>query len=177
VQNFATKARPLTDLLTKDSNGYWTADCEKAFQSLKKGLVEAPILAFPDFNQKFILTTDASKRGFGAVLSQIQDDGKEHPVAYASTATRRGQENHSAFELEFSALAWAVEYFSHYLRGQHFTIYTDCQALTHIPKANRLSGKWARYAITLQSYNYTIIYKKGKTNHVADALSRYSTWN
>ena len=84
IPQFSTFTRPLHDLTRKEAIFEWTADCEQSFQSLKKRLVEASVLAYPSFQKLFILETDASGIGLGAVLSQPQSDQKSHPIAYAS---------------------------------------------------------------------------------------------
>ena len=79
-------ATPLTDLTRKSQPNkvVWTPDCTESFQKLKNALCSAPILQSPNFDEKFILQTDASDRGIGAVLSQLDEDGMDHPVSYFS---------------------------------------------------------------------------------------------
>ena len=98
----------------------WTAACDKAFDDLKSALVECVALAHPDFEKPFILCTDASLDGIGAVLSQVQDgEDRARPVAFASKSLSRCQANYPAHRLEFLALKWAVcDKFSHWLKRQ-----------------------------------------------------------
>ena len=96
---------------------------------MKQRLVTAPILAYPDYKKKFILATDASYHGFGATLSQIAEDQKEHPIAYASKSLLKEEVNYGASELECAAIVWAIEHFYKYLETEHFTLITDHSAL------------------------------------------------
>ena len=100
-----------------------TAAAEEAFHTLKKKCAMAPVLAFADLKKPFLLETDASKYGLGAVLQQVQEDGRYHPVAYTSRALCRSQANYHSSKLEFLALKWAVtQQFKEYLMYQPFTI-------------------------------------------------------
>ena len=84
IQNFAKVANPLFALTRKDARFLWSTTCQEAFEELKQRLTSAPLLAFPDFDKSFVLETDASRIGLGAVLAQAQDDGTIRPIAYAS---------------------------------------------------------------------------------------------
>ena len=84
ISKFAQIARPLHQLTLKDVPFEWTASCQTSFDHLKNLLIQSPILAYPYFSEDFTLETDASVKGLGAVLSQHQEDGKLHPVSYAS---------------------------------------------------------------------------------------------
>ena len=100
-----------------------TAAAEEAFHTFKKKCATAPVLAFADLKKPFLLETDAIKYGLGAVLQQLQEDGKYHPVAYASCALHRSEANYHSSKLEFLALKWAVtQQFKEYLMYQPFTI-------------------------------------------------------
>ena len=88
IKGFAQRARPLYELLKKEADFVWTSSQENAFQELKMALVEAPVLAFPNFDKEFILTTDASGLAIGAILTQIGKDGKEHLISCHSCSLR-----------------------------------------------------------------------------------------
>ena len=103
----------------------WTAECEVAFKEIKKRLVSAPVLRPPDLGRPFILWTDASEKGFGAVLEQESEDGQRHPIAYASQVTNGAERNYAPTELEVAALVFALEYFRVYLLGNQVKAYTD----------------------------------------------------
>ena len=121
IPNFAKVAQPLHQLTAKNVPFNWTAECEAAFLSLKTRLVTPPVLAYPSFTKDFTLETDASIQGLGAVLSQVQEDGKLHPVAYASRALNPSEKNYGVTELETLAVVWAVTHFHSYLYGNKVT--------------------------------------------------------
>ena len=107
----------------------WTTDCQSAFEELKERLVKAPVLAFPVFAKSFILETDASIKGLGAVLSQLQGDGHVHPVAYASCSLTKGEKGYAITELETLAVVWGISHFHAYLYGHDVTVCTDHSAV------------------------------------------------
>ena len=129
IPDIETISRALTALTRKNMEFKWTADCEAAFKEIKKRLVSAPVQRSPDLNQPFILWTDASEKGFGAVLEQNSEDGQRHPIAYASRATNGAERKYTPTELEVAALVFALEYFRPYLLGNQVKVCTDHQAL------------------------------------------------
>src|SRR6185295_3801042 len=129
IQNFSSIARPLNSLLQKDEPYHWQNKQQKAFEELKSRLITAPILAYPNFKETFILATDASYNGFGATVSQLDRNGKEHPIAYASKSLRKEEMNYAATELECAAVVWAIEHFHKYLGATKFILVTDHSAL------------------------------------------------
>ena len=135
----------------------------------------SPVLAYPKFGfgNTFILETDASTVGLGAVLSQVQDDGNIHPVAYASRSIDKHEKNYGISELETLGLVWAVHYFRPYLLGHPCTVYTDHAACLSILNTARPSGKLARWALTIQEM---IKHKAGKRNGNAFAISKSGTF-
>ena len=124
VLNFGLIANPLYQLMNKTTTFHWTADCQKAFEKLKTALVSAPILGFPNEKDQFVLCTDASLTGIGAVLSQKQKNG-EKVIAYASKVLQKGQRNYSATKRELFAVVFFTSYFKEFLLGQKFQIITD----------------------------------------------------
>jgi hypothetical protein len=127
VKNFGQISKPLTDLLKKDSVFKWTAETESAFRQLQQALVTAPVLAIPDFAKPFVVETDASNGGIGAVLSQ---DG--HPIAYLSRALGPKNLGLSAYEKEFLAILLAVDHWRQYLQVHEFTIQSDHRSLASL---------------------------------------------
>lgn len=186
VDGFAKLAKPLHQLVadlagTKSRKGSgqalgaaWTPLCEGSFNALKSKLVSAPVLAYADFSRPFILETDASHSGLGAVLSQETDSGVR-PVAYASRGlrpTERNMSNYSSMKLEFLALKWAVtEKFREYLLGHKCVVYTDNNPLSHLQSA-KLGAVEHRWAAELAVFDLEIKYRSGRSNRNADALSR-----
>jgi hypothetical protein len=131
VPDFAEIAKPLTALTRKDQAFAWGPSEQKAFEELKNRLCTTPVLAYPNFELPFILTTDASKVAVAAILSQVQD-GLERPVAYASRQLNRSEQAYSASECEILSLIWATKIFKCHLFGKPFVVRTDHSALTYL---------------------------------------------
>ena len=110
IQGFSKLAAPLHKLLQKDARYEWTDEQERAFRSLKSKLISPPILRYPDYSRRFVLTTDASNEGLGAVLSQ-GEIGKDLPVAFASRSLNKAERNYSTTEKELLAIVWGVYVF------------------------------------------------------------------
>ena len=138
-------AHPLHYLTRKDVPFHWDTECQATFDDLKSRLVSAPVLAYPEFSKDFVLETDASYVGLGAVLSQLQDDGKLHPLSYASRALTAPEKNYSVTELETLAVVWAIGHYRAYLYGHNVKIYTDHSAVKAVLGATNLGGKHARW--------------------------------
>ena len=174
IHNFATIAAPLSDLIRKNrpNRVEWTPACDKAFDDLKKQLCSDPVLKSPDFSKAFILQTDASNRGVGAVLSQIGDDNEEHPVAYFSRKLLLREEKYSTIEKECLAIKLAIQAFRVYLLGKPFTIQTDHRSLEWLDRLKKNNARLTRWSLALQPYQYTVKYRTGKSNSNADGLSR-----
>ena len=174
IPGFAKVASPLHALTRKGVAFEWSSECEAAFNQLKSLLVTAPVLAYPQFgpNHSFILETDASGCGLGAVLSQEQPDGKLHPIAYASRSLHNHERNYAISELETLGLVWSVKHFRMYLLGHHCTVYTDHSACVSLLNTPKPSAKLARWAMTIQEFDLTIKHRAGRVNQRADALSR-----
>ncbi|XP_040182571.1 uncharacterized protein LOC120915831 [Rana temporaria] len=174
VPEYSTLAKPLTDLTKKSlpKQVAWSPECATAFQGLKTALSEAPVLAAPDPTKTFLVHTDASMFGLGAVLSQVGEDGMEHPVAYLSRKLLPREVSYATVEKECLALVWALKKLQPYLYGRAFTLLTDHNPLIWL---NRVSGdnpRLLRWSLALQPYNFTLQYRPGKQNGNADGLSR-----
>ena len=175
IKAFAKIADPLNCLLAKDKEWEWGEAEQKAFDELKFKLLEGTATQFPDFTKRFYLKTDGSGTTVGAVLSQRDVRNKDVLVSCASQKLNSLQSSWAAFDKEFYALIWGVRTYSHYLRFAKFTIVTDSKPLlsaVNMNTKNDGNGKRMRWSIELSSYNYDIVYKKGKWHSDADALSR-----
>ena len=170
---FSSISYPLYNLTRKDSPFEWTSDCATAYQQLKTQLTQAPVLAYPQFGKEFLLETDASGVGLGAVLSQKQNDDTIRPIAFASRTLQPHEKNYGISEMEGLGVVWAVKHFRHYTYGHHCTVYTDHEALKSLLNTPQPSGKLARWGMALQELDLQIEYSPGKANAKADALSRY----
>ena len=117
---------------------------------------------------EFVLETDASLAGLGAILSQRDDKGRLHPVAYASRSLHKHKLNYPITELETLGLVWAVKYFRAYLLGHHCVVFTDHSACTSLLHGTHLSAKLARWAMIIQEMNLDIRHCSGKSNCAAN---------
>ena len=171
MAGFSVVANLLFALTNKDMEFIWSPACEEALHKLKGLLIEAPVLAFPEFDRGFLLDTDASGVGLGAVLAQKQNDGSVSPVAYASRTLQLHEQNYGVTELEALGVVWAVWHFRHYLYGHHCDVFTDHEALKSLLNTLHPSGKLASLALALQEVDLSIFYRPGKKNVLADARS------
>jgi hypothetical protein len=172
VKGFSKIAGPLTELTKKDVPFIWAQGQQESFDKLKKMLVENPILSHPDFSKDFILITDASADGLGAILSQKNENDKEVVIAYASRRTNNNERNYPITDLECLAIIWAVKHFHKFLINTKFKVITDHAALKGLMKDQEPKGRRARWMMELQQYNFEIMHRSGKLNTNADALSR-----
>ena len=171
-------AKPLYKLISgknsklKKKTIEWNLDCDLAFKELKDLCSNTPVLAYADYTKKFMLHTDASELGLGAMLYQEQDNEKR-VIAYASRTLSASERNFPAHKLEFLALKWAItDQFHEYLYGGKFEVYTDNNPLTYILTTVKLDATGQRWVARLADYNFNLHYKSGKSNMDADALSR-----
>ncbi|XP_069191394.1 uncharacterized protein [Procambarus clarkii] len=174
VPNFSSITAPLTNLLKKGVQLLWNENCQDAFESLKAILISSPILTSPSFEDRFILTVDASDYGPGAVLSQTDEKGVEHPVAYHSKKLTPSQLNYSVIEKETLALISSVQHFEVYLTSNSHPILvrTDHNPLKFLAQFRQKNLRLTRWSLHLQQYPLHIEHMKGVDNVVADALSR-----
>ena len=173
IPQFSSRAAALTDLTKKSAPGTvkWTEECAKAFQDLKDALCEDTVLQSPDFSKPFILQTDASGVGLGAVL--LQEDGDQRrPVAFISRKLCPRETRYSTIEKECLAVEWAVDSFRYYLLGRHFELETDHRALVWLNRMRDSNARITRWYLSLQPFKYTVKYRTGASNTVADSLSR-----
>ena len=169
VRNYGIICKPLTNLLRKGQLFVWTSVHEEAFVTLKSALISAPVLAMPDFQKQFVVETDASDKGIGAILMQ-----SDHPIAFLSKALGPRTQGLSTYEKESLAIILAMEHWRSYLQHAEFVIRTDHRSLAFLDN-QRLSTTWQQKALTkLLGLRYRIVYKKGLENGAADALSRQS---
>ncbi|KAK7933302.1 hypothetical protein WMY93_004198 [Mugilogobius chulae] len=194
VQDYSTIVKPLHDLTAgyppsqkkfkatvqpgnylnpkEPFGGRWTQCCQQAFNNIIAKLTSAPVLAFADPHKPYVLHTDASSTGLGAILYQ-EHDGKNRVVAYASRGLSRSESNYPAHKLEFLALKWAVtEKFNDYLYGAQFTVVTDSNLLTYLLSSAKLDATSYRWLSSLSTFTFKIVYRAGRQNADADGLSR-----
>lgn len=174
VRNFAAIAAPLTELLRKDVVFSWGTQEQEAFTKLKHALTTTPVIRQPDPTLPFVIHSDASDLAIGAVLSQDAGDGL-HPVAFTSRKLHTSEKNYAVHEKEMLAIIDALKTWRHYILASEITVFTDHHSLTYFSTQPSLSDRQVRWSGLLQEYNVKIVYQAGKTNVVADALSRIST--
>jgi phospholipid-translocating ATPase len=134
-------------------------------------------LQAPDFSRGFILQTDASNRGVGAVLSQRDAEGRDHAVGYFSKKLLPREESYSTVEKECLAIKLSVEAFKVYLLGRQFEIQTDHNALVWLERLKDNNPRLTRWSLLLQPYTFTVTHRKGSLNGNADVLSRITPNN
>ena len=179
IKGYARVAKPLNDLLQgknsklKSHSLGLTPDALAAFQELKMKCLTAPVLAFADFKKPFLLETNASIEGLGVVLSQKQDNGRYHPIAYASCGLKGGESRYHSSKLEFLAIKWVMtNQFREYLQYQPFLVRTDNNPLTYVMMMPNLDAIMHRWVAAMAGYNFEIEYIQGSDNKVADTLSQ-----
>ena len=149
------------------------SEVQEVMDILKRKIQSVPVLVFPDFDKPFMLETDASKEGLGAVLFQKQSDGCYHLVAFGSQSLTPSEKNYHSSKLEFLTLKWTVtEHFKEYLMYSPFVVQTDNNLLTYMLTMPNLdvTGHW--WVGTLASFQFKLEYQKGANNGAADALSQ-----
>ncbi|KAK3088701.1 hypothetical protein FSP39_022540 [Pinctada imbricata] len=184
IKDYSKIVKPLNDMLVgystkvkgKKSKGnppwVWGELQQRAFVEIKTKLCQPPVLAYADYKQPFIVHTDASSEGLGAVLYQVQN-GHEKVIAFASRGLRKSERNYPAHKLEFLCLKWAVtEKFHDYLCGNKFEVVTDNNPLTYVLTSAKLDATGHRWLASLSNYDFKIKYRRGKSNNDADGLSR-----
>ncbi|KAM8707570.1 hypothetical protein ACLKA7_014664 [Drosophila subpalustris] len=163
VPNFTTIVQPISRLLRKGQKWTWDDSQQQAFEELKARLTQAPVLACPDFNERFALQTDASNYGLGAVLTQ-RINGVERVIAYASRRLTAAEENYSTTEKECLAIVWAVRKLRCYLEGYRFDVITDHLALKWLNSIENPTGRIARKWVEL------VPLRKATTAHLERAF-------
>ncbi|WVZ63683.1 hypothetical protein U9M48_013296 [Paspalum notatum var. saurae] len=172
IKDFSKTAKPMTSLTKKNARYLWSPNCEEAFQSLKKSLTTAPMLAQPNVTKPFEVYCDASGNGLGCVLMQ---EGRV--VAYASRQLRKHEANYPTHDLELAAVIHALKIWTHYLLGNTCNIYTDHKSLKYIFTQPELNMRQRRWLELIKDYDLEIHYHPGKANVVSDALSRRAHCN
>lgn len=171
IPDFARLTKPMTKCLKKSNKITFDSEYTDCFEKCKTLLTNDPILQYPDFDKDFVLTTDASNIALGAILSQ-GPVGSDKPICYASRTLNDSETKYSTIEKELLAIVWATKYFRPYLFGRRFTILTDHKPLQWIMNIKEPNSRLTRWRLKLSEYDYTVVYKKGKNNTNADALSR-----
>ena len=174
IKDFATLAKPLYRLTEDNRKFHWTEECDRNFNQLKNALCKEALLHYPNFEKEFILATDASGFSVGSTLSQKDENGILRPVAFAGRCLKTHEKNYSATERELLGVVYSVLHFRHYLEGRHFQLYTDHAALIPLLTKKDNQHRWARWALDIQQFSFTITHVAGKSKLMngPDTLSR-----
>jgi hypothetical protein len=173
IRNMSDIASPLYDLTKSSSTLIWTRECEASFVRLKAALTSAPLLAYPNVKgADFILDTDASNTGLGAVLSQNQDGQGEKVIGFYSKLLSDAERNYCITKREFLAVVRAIEHFKPYLYGQHFLIRTDNAAVSHLLTLTDCNEQIQRWQLYMSSFKFDLVHRPGRKHINADTLSR-----
>ena len=171
VHKFADIARPLHKLTEANKKFVWGEDCQQAFDKLKRALTSSDVLSYPSDEGQFILDTDASNFGLGAVLSQEQN-GEIKVISFFSKTFSATERRYCVTRRELLAIIKSVKHFHHYLYGKTFKVRTDHGSLTWLLNFKNPEGQLARWLELLSSYDFKIEYRAGRSHNNADALSR-----
>ena len=175
IPGFASVAAPLTDLTKEGGRScrsiHWTPDCASALQEIQDILSRKPVLLLPRLDLPFVLQTDASSTGLGAVLLQEFEDSL-HPVCFASRKLLDREKRYSTIERECLAIVWAVHKFVRFLWGVRFVLQTDHRPLTYLRTSNFKNSRIMRWALSLQEFSFEVLPVSGQANVFADLLSR-----
>ncbi|XP_050340691.1 uncharacterized protein LOC126767135, partial [Bactrocera neohumeralis] len=172
VSGYALIAKPLTELTRKNIDFVWSITCEDAFRKLIDHITNSPVLTIYDVTKVHELHTDASSVGLAAILLQYDDTGNLKPVAYFSRACTEAEKNYHAYELEVLAVVEACQRFRTFLLGKHFTVVTDCQAISCAKLTTPMRPRVARWLLRLLEYDYDIVHRAGTSMCHVDAMSR-----
>uniref|UniRef100_A0ABD2VYJ7 RNA-directed DNA polymerase n=1 Tax=Trichogramma kaykai TaxID=54128 RepID=A0ABD2VYJ7_9HYME len=171
VPNMSHLLQPLTDLLRKGKSFYWSEKSQADFERAKKAF-EGPLrLDRPTPGLPFVLQTDASAKGMGAVLYQQVGDGRRI-IAYASAKFTPAESRYHCNEQECLAVVWAIKRFRPYLEDQPFTLRTDSRTITWLNRFKGTRDKLLRWALLLQEFQFTVEHCPGRLNELPDVLSR-----
>jgi len=175
VKGFSQIAAPMTNLLSPANPYVWTEAQQTSFEALKMALTTTPVLALPNPDLPFEVTTDASDIAISAVLNQNQGRGMQ-PIAFESRKLSVHELNYPIHEKELLAIVHALKIWRIYLEGHKFTVITDHAALEYLPTQAKLNRRQARWAELLQNYDFEIRYRPGSTN-IADSMTRKPEYN
>ena len=174
IKNFSDVSEPLTNLLRKGVRFAWNDMCTDSFEKLKSVLINFPVLKSPDFSSPFQLAVDASDTGVGAILTQLDEEGKSLPVAYFSKKLSPAQKKYSTIEKEALSLVLAINHFEVYLSSSltPIKVWTDHNPLLFLNKFRNKNQRLMRWSLILQEWDLDINHIAGKHNVIPDALSR-----
>ena len=168
IKSYAHIMEPITRLMRKTEEFDWTDRCEGAWVEIKDRYTNAPILIAPRWDLEFHVHTDASDIAVGAMVAQNQTGKCDQPISYASRLLNSAERNYTTTEKEALAMVYALTKYRHYLLGNKLVFYVDHMALVYLVNKPQVSGRIARWLLFFQDYDFTVVYKPGRTHGAAD---------
>jgi RNase H-like domain found in reverse transcriptase len=174
ISHYSKLARSLNNLTKKDKKFEWTANCQKAFDTIKKQFMEEPVLLMPDQSKPFQIESNASKVATGMVLTQLDSNGDQHPVAFLSKNFSKTERKYEIYDRELLGIIRALKEWRHYIQGLgHMTIvYSDHKNLTYFQTVQKLNDRQARWSLYLSGFDLKLIHLPGTRMVQSNALSR-----
>jgi hypothetical protein len=170
---FTAKAHPLTRFLREDAPALMEDEVSRrAFKQLKSALQVAPILRTPDWNKPFLVYCDASEEAVGSTLSQVDKNGHDHPIHFASRQLTSAEKNYTVTEQEGLVVIFSFKKFRHYLLGYKAKIVTDHKALTYLVNKPNPSGRLVRWLLLMEEFDIDIVHRPGRRHGNVDGLTR-----
>jgi RNase H-like domain found in reverse transcriptase/Reverse transcriptase (RNA-dependent DNA polymerase) len=175
ISHYSKLARPLNDLMKKDKKFEWTTDCEKASDTMKKRFMEEPVLLMPNQSKPFQIKSDASKVATGMVLTQLNSNGDQHPIAFLSKTFSETKRKYEIYDWELLGIIQALKQWRHYIQGSGHTtiVYSDHKTLMYFWTAQKLNDQQARWLLYLSVFDLKLIHLPGTKMVQSDALSKW----
>jgi RNase H-like domain found in reverse transcriptase/Reverse transcriptase (RNA-dependent DNA polymerase)/Integrase zinc binding domain len=175
ISHYSELAQPLNNLTKKDKKFEWSTDCQKAFDTMKKRFMEEPVLLMPDQSKPFQIKSDTSKVATGAVLTQLDLNGDQHPVAFLSKTFSKTERKYEIYDWELLGIIWVLKEWRHYIQGLGHTtiVYSDYKNLTYFWTAQKLNDWQARWSLCLSGFDLKLIHLPGTNMVQSDTLSRW----
>ncbi|RYE21296.1 MAG: hypothetical protein EOP45_09775 [Sphingobacteriaceae bacterium] len=174
IAKFAGISKTLSNLTRKKVPFVWSQKCQEAFEDIKNSLTSDSLLAYPNFEKEFRITVDACDTACGGVLSQLDDEGNDRPIMYISRAFKKCELNKPIIEKELLAIHFALHVLRPYIYGRKVLVFSDHKPLIFLYSLKNPSSRLTRIRLDLEEYQFDVIHISGKSNVVADALSRIS---
>jgi hypothetical protein len=175
IPDFAGVSAILYRLLRKDEPWTWTAKHSEAWEELKRRLLEAQVLVFPDTTGSlpYVLETDASSYAVSYALFQKQESGELRPVAFGSSTLTKTQTRYSVSERELLAICEGLRRYSPWLKSHHFRVISDHMSLSFLHKFKDVNARVQRWLVFLSQFSFDVTYRSGKNHQFPDSLSRF----
>jgi RNase H-like domain found in reverse transcriptase/Integrase zinc binding domain len=175
ISHYSELARPLNDLTKKDKKFEWTTKCQEAFDTMKKRFMEELVLLMPDQSKPFQIESDTSKVATGTILTQLNSNGDQHPVAFLSKTFSETERKYEIYDRELLGIIWALKEWRHYIQGSGHTtiVYSNHKNLTYFRTAQKLNDRQARWSLYLSGFDLKLIHLPGTKMVQSNALSRW----